>query len=147
MFTEMLLLHNNFLGSTITHLYDVKATLRLIDTLAINGIALNNRRLLCGCCRFDSRWISQSNDISKALPYFSIAICINRNCRHMKSGISEIGRHENCNTLIETASNKVIYGCSASTIPDGITTIGNRNARFPIVVTLLDILIEVMPHR
>ena len=51
-------------------------------------------------------------------------------CPNLASIVVEEGNpvydsRENCNTLIETASNKVIYGCSASTIPDGITTIGN----------------------
>ncbi len=51
-------------------------------------------------------------------------------CTNLASIVVEEGNpvydsRENCNALIETASNKVIYGCSGSTIPDGITTIGN----------------------
>ena len=32
---------------------------------------------------------------------------------------------ENCNAIIETASNKLLYGCKSSTIPDGVVSIEN----------------------
>lgn len=51
------------------------------------------------------------------------------NSKNLTSIIVEEGNpnydsRENCNALIETASNKLLYGCNGSTIPDGVTTIG-----------------------
>lgn len=51
------------------------------------------------------------------------------NSKNLTSIIVEEGNpnydsRENCNAIIETASNKLLYGCNGSTIPDGVTTIG-----------------------
>ena len=35
----------------------------------------------------------------------------------------------NCNAIIETATNKLVQGCTSSTIPDGVTSIGNSAFR------------------
>ena len=51
------------------------------------------------------------------------------NSKKLNSIIVEEGNpnydsRENCNALIETANNKLLYGCNGSFIPDGVTTIG-----------------------
>ena len=42
----------------------------------------------------------------------------------VEEGNPNYDSRENCNALIETASNKLLYGCNGSFIPDGVTTIG-----------------------
>lgn len=42
----------------------------------------------------------------------------------IEEGNPNYDSRENCNALIETSSNKLIYGCNGTTIPNGITTIG-----------------------
>lgn len=61
----------------------------------------------------------------------SIGNKIFANCANLASIVVETGNptydsRENCNALIETASNKLIMGCRSTTIPDGITTIGKE---------------------
>ncbi len=51
------------------------------------------------------------------------------NCTGLASIVIEEGNpvydsRENCNALIETASNRLIYGCKGTVIPNGVTTIG-----------------------
>lgn len=43
----------------------------------------------------------------------------------IKEGNPTFDSRDNCNAIIETATNKLIYGCNGSTIPNGITCIGN----------------------
>ncbi len=42
----------------------------------------------------------------------------------VEEGNPNYDSRENCNALIETASNKLLYGCNGAFIPDGVTTIG-----------------------
>ena len=51
-------------------------------------------------------------------------------CTSLASIIIEAGNavydtRENCNAIIETANNKLLYGCMGSTIPDGVASIEN----------------------
>lgn len=43
----------------------------------------------------------------------------------VKSGNNIYDSRDNCNAIIETASNKLIAGCSATVIPNSVTTIGD----------------------
>ena len=43
----------------------------------------------------------------------------------IKEGNPTFDSRDNCNAIIETATNKLIYGCNGSTIPNGITCIGD----------------------
>ena len=61
----------------------------------------------------------------------SIGNKIFANCANLASIVVEAGNptydsRENCNALIETASNKLIMGCRGTTIPYGVTTIGKE---------------------
>ena len=60
----------------------------------------------------------------------SIGIGIFIGCTGLASIVIEEGNtvydsRENCNAIIETASNKLLYGCMNSAIPDGVTSIEN----------------------
>jgi hypothetical protein len=55
-------------------------------------------------------------------------------CRSLESitvngGNTEYDSRGNCNAIIETATNKLILGCANSTIPEGVTEIGNNAFR------------------
>ena len=61
----------------------------------------------------------------------SIGNKIFSNCTNLTSIVIEAGNstydsRENCNAIIETASNTLLYGCNGSTIPNGVTTIGKE---------------------
>ena len=42
----------------------------------------------------------------------------------IEEGCQKYDSRENCNAIIETASNKLIYGCNGTTIPNSVTAIG-----------------------
>ena len=44
----------------------------------------------------------------------------------VKEGNPKYDSRENCNAIIETSTNTLIFGCNNSTIPNGIVTIGDR---------------------
>ena len=45
---------------------------------------------------------------------------------NVESGNSVYDSRDNCNAIIETASNTLLFGCQNSTIPNGITAIGEQ---------------------
>lgn len=60
----------------------------------------------------------------------SIGTAIFTGCTSLASIIIEEGNptydaRENCNAIIETANNKLLYGCNGSTIPNSVTSIGD----------------------
>lgn len=44
----------------------------------------------------------------------------------IEEGCQKYDSRENCNAIIETASNKLIYGCNGTTIPSSVTAIGKH---------------------
>ena len=53
------------------------------------------------------------------------------NCLSLKSIVIEDGNpvydsRENCNAIIETKTNTILFGCMSTTIPENITTIGSE---------------------
>ena len=62
----------------------------------------------------------------------SIGSGIFEGCTSLASIIIEDGNpkydtRENCNAIIETASNRLLYGCNGTTIPNSVTSIGNSS--------------------
>lgn len=62
----------------------------------------------------------------------SIGTAIFYGCTDLATIVVEEGNptydsRENCNAIIETASNKLIMGCKGTSIPNGITTIGQES--------------------
>ena len=76
---------------------------------------------------------SRSTDLtSVSIPatVTSIGSNIFYECTSLASIVIEEGNavydtRENCNAIIETANNKLLYGCMGSTIPDGVASIEN----------------------
>ena len=61
----------------------------------------------------------------------SIGYEVFRDCTGLVSIVIEKGcqkydSRENCNAIIETAGNKIIYGCNGTTIPSSVTAIGKH---------------------
>ena len=55
-------------------------------------------------------------------------------CENLKSIVVEEGNpkydsRNNCNAIIETATNTLVFGCSTTIIPDSVTTIGDNAFR------------------
>lgn len=51
--------------------------------------------------------------------------CTNLTSIVIEEGNSKFDSRDNCNAIIETASNKLLHGCQTTTIPNSVTSIGN----------------------
>lgn len=84
--------------------------------------------------RIESSAFRGSSDLtSLRIPHSitSIGVGIFENCTSLASinieeGNSVFDSRDNCNAIIETASNTLIVGCKGSTIPNGVTSIGKN---------------------
>ena len=61
----------------------------------------------------------------------TISDCIFENCSNLTSIVVESGNsvfdsRNNCNAIIETATNTLLQGCKATTIPNSVTSIGEK---------------------
>ena len=68
-----------------------------------------------------------SLEIPKSVEYISshaVSDCSNLNSIFVKDGNLIYDSRENCNAIIETATNKLIVGCQNSKIPNSVTSIG-----------------------
>ena len=53
--------------------------------------------------------------------------CISLASIVIEEGNTVYDSRENCNAIIETASNKLLYGCNGTVIPNSVTSIGNSS--------------------
>ena len=60
----------------------------------------------------------------KDIGYYAFSGCSNLNSIEVAEGNPVFDSRENCNAIIQTASNTLILGCQNSTIPSSVTTIG-----------------------
>lgn len=79
-----------------------------------------------------SCFLYRSEMMSAAIPnsVTSIGLCAFRGCSGLESivvaaGNSTYDSRDNCNAIIETATNTLIAGCKTTTIPNSVTSIGN----------------------
>ena len=56
----------------------------------------------------------------------AFAGCSNLNIINVSTGNTVYDSRENCNAIIETATNTLIQGCNTTVIPDSVTSIGNN---------------------
>ncbi|WP_155950180.1 leucine-rich repeat protein, partial [Prevotella sp. P6B4] len=56
---------------------------------------------------------------------YSFSACSGLTSIEVESENSKYDSRDNCNAIIETATNRLIAGCRITTIPNGVTTIGN----------------------
>lgn len=56
---------------------------------------------------------------------WAFAFCTNLTSIVVEEGNKKYDSRNNCNAIIETATNTLVYGCSTTIIPDSVTTIGS----------------------
>lgn len=56
---------------------------------------------------------------------YAFAFCHNVTSITVAPGNQTYNSHNNCNAIIETATDKLIVGCRTTTVPDGVKTIGH----------------------
>ena len=88
-----------------------------------NSITTIGERAFRGCIRLTSITIPASvNSIGATI----CSECYNLKTMKVANGNTTYDSRNNCNAIIETATNTVIAGCAHTVIPDGITTIGDH---------------------
>ena len=65
--------------------------------------------------------------------------CDNLTTLVVESGNTKYDSRDNCNAIVETATNKLIHGCKGTTIPASVTTIGKNAFRS---CTITDIVVS-----
>jgi len=75
-----------------------------------------------GCSELTSAPIPNSVTTIGASAFYG---CTGLTSMNVESGNTVYDSRDNCNAIIETASNTLILGCLSTVIPDGVTTIGN----------------------
>ncbi len=70
--------------------------------------------------------------------YGPIYGCDNLTTLVVENGNTKYDSRDNCNAIIETATNKLLYGCKGTIIPASVTTIG-KNAFMGCTMTDIDI--------
>ena len=74
-----------------------------------------------------------------SIGYHAFFYCSGLTSISVESGNLIYDSRNNCNAIIETATNKLILGCMNTTIPNSITSIGNDAFRFCWQLTSIDI--------
>ena len=75
-----------------------------------------------GCTRLTSITIPQS---VTSMSSDSFSRCVNLSSIIVENGNPRYDSRDNCNAIIETGTNTLIYGCKNSKIPNGVTCIGS----------------------
>ena len=70
---------------------------------------------------------------------YAFAYCSGLTSINVEAGNPKYDSRENSNAIIETASNTLIVGCKNSTIPNGVTSIGDRVFEFCSDLTSIEI--------
>ena len=65
-------------------------------------------------------------DSVTSIGIYAFAGCSNLNIINVSTGNTVYDSRENCNAIIETATNTLIQGCNTTVIPDSVTSIGNN---------------------
>lgn len=93
----------------------------LKSVVITNGVKGINYRAFEGCSALESIYIPESIE---TISYEVLAGCSSLTDIQVASGNPKFDSRENCNAIIITASNNLMYGCSTTVIPASIETIG-----------------------
>ena len=117
--------------------YKYKGSMPEGTTIALNdgtlGIA---QQAFYGCNGLTS--ISIPSSVTE-IGHEAFAGCSGLSSIIVKSGNPIYDSRNNCNAIIETASNTLIAGCKNTTIPNSVTTIGNKAFEFCSGLTSINI--------
>lgn len=86
-----------------------------------NSVAIINDDAFSGCSGLASLTIPNS---VKHIGNDAFHLCTGLTSIVIQEGNPVYDSRSNCNAIIETASNTLLYGCRKTIIPDGVTTIG-----------------------
>lgn len=93
----------------------------------LQSISLPNSLKSIGSCAFENCVLLKSVVIPKSVSSigdFAFAGCTNITTIQVEEGNSVYDSRDNCNAIIETATNKLVSGCKTSIIPSTVTSIG-----------------------
>ena len=101
-----------------------------------NSVTSISENAFMGCILLPSITIPKSvTSIGKAV----FANCCGLESIVVESGNINYDSRDDCNAIIETATNKLISGCKNTTIPNSVTTIGDEAFRYILTLTSVTI--------
>lgn len=86
------------------------------------GVTSIGREAFSGCAGLTSIDIPES---VTSIGYYAFNACIALESITVAAGNTVYDSRNDCNALIETASNSLVKGCNKTVIPEGVTSIGN----------------------
>ena len=104
------------------HLYSDENT-EISDLIIPNSVTSISARAFNGCSGLTSVTIGNSVESIGELAFYG---CSGLTAVKVVSGNTKYDSRNNCNAIIETASNTLIAGCKNTIIPNSVTSIGNR---------------------
>ena len=87
-----------------------------------SGVVIIDNKAFSGCSNLTSLNIPSSVAYIGDMAFFN---CSGLTSISVESGNPAYDSRDNCNALIETATNTLIQGCKNTIIPEGVTSIGN----------------------
>ena len=93
----------------------------LVSLTIPNNVTSIGMQAFCHCC--DLTTITIPNSVS-FIGENAFLGCSGITSMIVEEGNSVYDSRENCNAIIRTADNKLLFGCKQTTIPNGITSIG-----------------------
>ena len=88
-----------------------------------NGVTSIGNDAFEGCTGLTSITIPSS--VTSIGEWFTFCDCSGLNSIIVEEGNTVYDSRDNCNAIIRTADNKLIYGCNNTVIPNNVTSIGN----------------------
>lgn len=103
------------------HLF-VDASTEITELVLPSNVTSIGNRAFSGCSRLTS--VTIPNNVTN-IGLFSFSGCSNLTSIIVESGNTKYDSRENCNAIIETATNTLVAGCQSTVIPSAVTIIGS----------------------